>query len=138
MNIYEKLMQYSENLSVLYAEDEEDARGQVSQILKLFFKEVHVAENGKEALAIYMQNGVDLIMTDLTMPKMDGISLIKNIKEINNLQAIVVLTAHNSSENLLETIDLQIDGFLIKPIKMDRMLELLTKLTYIINRQFKS
>jgi len=63
---------------------------------------------------------------------MDGLSMVKKIRSINPNQHVIILTAHNSSENLMETIDLQLDGFLLKPIKMDKMLELLYKVSRII------
>jgi len=132
MNLTEELKELTKNLTVLYVEDEDNTRMQVSQILELFFKNVLVGENGEEALKIYKQNDVDLIMTDLTMPKLNGYQMIKEIKKLDSLQHIIVLTAHNSSENLMQTIDLQLDGFLLKPLKMDKLLELLYKVTNVI------
>jgi len=132
MNLTEELKELTKDLTVLYVEDEDNTRMQVSQILELFFKNVLVGENGEEALKIYKQNDVDLIMTDLTMPKLNGYQMIKEIKKLDSLQHIIVLTAHNSSENLMQTIDLQLDGFLLKPLKMDKLLELLYKVTNVI------
>jgi len=132
MSLTEELKELTKNLTVLYVEDEDNTRMQVSQILELFFKNVLVGENGEEALKIYKQNDVDLIMTDLTMPKLNGYQMIKEIKKLDPLQHIIVLTAHNSSENLMQTIDLQLDGFLLKPLKMDKLLELLYKVTNVI------
>ena len=135
MSVSAKLKRQAEKLSVLYVEDEADTRTQVSQILELFFRDVYVAGDGEEAFNIYSncEFGVDLVMTDLTMPKMDGLEMIKEIRKIDRSQHVIVLTAHNSSENLMETIDLQLDGFLLKPIKMDKMLGLLVKTTHMIN-----
>jgi len=133
MSISDELKHETQNLSVLYVEDENDTREQISQILQLFFNKVFIAENGEEALEIYKINDIDLLMTDLTMPKMDGLALIEKIRSINHNQHIVVLTAHNSSDNLMQTIDLQLDGFLLKPMKMDKMLKLLLKITHTIN-----
>jgi YesN/AraC family two-component response regulator len=132
MNQNEELKELTKELTVLYVEDEDDTRSQISQILQLFFKTVLVGVNGEEALEIYKKNHVDLIMTDLTMPRMDGLQMVKEIRAINSLQHIIVLTAHNSSENLMATIDLQLDGFLLKPIKMDKLLDLLYKVSKVI------
>ncbi|MEA2098954.1 MAG: response regulator [Campylobacterota bacterium] len=135
MNLAEDLKLQTKNLRVLYVEDERDTRKQISQVLSIFFKEVIIGENGLEALEKYKENpdAIDLVMTDLTMPKMDGLTMIKHIRIENPNQHVIVLTAHNSSENLMETIDLQLDGFLLKPIKMDKMVELLLKVTKVIN-----
>lgn len=133
MNTNEKLKNEAQYLSVLYVEDEDDTRNQISQILELFFKKVFIAKDGLDAIELYKHCKADLIMTDLTMPNMDGLTMVKEIKKINNDQHFIILTAHNSSENLMETIDLQLDGFLLKPIKMDKMLELLLKISHMIN-----
>ena len=128
-----KLIAQAKNLVVLYVEDEDNTRQLTSDILKLFFGKVIIAANGLDALNKYKKKEVDLVMTDLTMPVMCGLDMIKEIKNIKQTQHIIVLTAHNSSENLMETIDLQLDGFLLKPIKMDKVVNLLLKVTNIIN-----
>jgi len=133
MNINEDLKDLANELTVLYVEDEADTRSQITQILQIFFKNVLVGKNGEEALGIYIENEVDLIITDLTMPRMDGLTLIKEIRELNFFQHIIVLTAHNSSENLMETINQQIDGVLLKPVKMDKLLNLLYKVLKTIS-----
>ena len=139
MNLAEELKNQTKDLRVLYVEDEDDTRNQIAQVLSIFFKEVVVGVNGLDALEKYKEDvkNIDLVMTDLTMPKMDGLTMIRHIKEINEHQHILVLTAHNSSENLMETIDLQLDGFLLKPVKMDKMIELLLKVTKVINLEKK-
>ena len=133
MKLSDQLKEEAKSISVLYVEDEDPTRCQIAQILSLFFKEVVTASNGLEALNLYKESPTDLIMTDLTMPQMTGLEMIKEVKKIESKQHIVVLTAHNSSENIMETMDLQIDGFLLKPMKMDRMLTLLYKVTHTIN-----
>lgn len=133
MTLKDNLKDEGLKLRLLYVEDEKDTRDNVAEIFSLFFKEVLVAENGVQALELYKEQSVDLIVTDLTMPKMDGLTLIKEIREINPYQKVIVLSAHNTNENLMETIDLQIEGFLIKPLKIDRMLQLLYKISRDIN-----
>jgi len=135
VNINQLLNEQTKNLSVLYVEDEKETREQITQILELFFKNVFVAYDGEVGLEFYKKHTIDLVMTDLTMPNMDGTAMIKEIKKLKLDQNIIVLTAHNSSEYLKETIELQIDGFLLKPMKMDKMIELLLKITTIINLQ---
>jgi len=136
MNQNLELKNRAQNLRVLYVEDEDDTRTEIARILQLFFKEVVIGVNGLEALELYKNADsadIDLVMTDLTMPKMDGLEMVKEMRKINHNQHIIILTAHNSSDNLMETIDLQLDGFLLKPLKMDKLLSLLLKITHIIN-----
>jgi len=113
------------NLTLLYVEDEESARVRVEKLFSHIFNSIEIAENGKIAFDLYKNREFDLVITDITMPVMGGIELIKKIREINKDQAIIILTAHNTNENLLDAIDLQVDGFLLKPLEKDRMIELL-------------
>ena len=138
MNIRELLKSEASQLNVLYAEDELETQKKVSQIFELFFKDVCCAENGEVALEKYKSGVYDLLITDLTMPKMDGISLIKEVKKITPHQRVIVITAHNNNENLLDTIDLQVDGFLLKPIGMDKLITLLYKVVHEIYIEKKS
>ena len=135
MNLVEDLKESSQNLVILYVEDEADTRNQITQILGIFFKKVIVGVNGLDALEKYNDNleKIDLVMTDLTMPKMDGLSMLKEIKKINNQQNSIILTAHNSSEKLMKIIDLEIDGCLLKPVNMDEMIKLLLSVTKTIS-----
>jgi YesN/AraC family two-component response regulator len=137
MNLRVQLKEEAKDLVVLYVEDEVDTRNQIAQILELFFKEVIVASDGLEAFEYFKQKDIDLVMTDLTMPKMGGLDMVTKIRELKYDQHIIILTAHNSSENLMETINLQLDGFLLKPIRMEKMIELLLKITRIINLQMR-
>ena len=134
-----ELKAQAQDLKILYVEDEEATRTQVTQILSLFFKDVLVGIDGADALEIYKNNkDIDLILSDLTMPKMNGFEMIKEIYKIDYRQHVIVLTAHNNSDSLMQTIDLQIDGFLLKPLKLDKLTELLLKVTKVINLEKES
>ncbi|HLD23534.1 MAG TPA: response regulator, partial [Sulfuricurvum sp.] len=78
-----ELKSVSSTLCILYAEDEEDTRIQITEILQMFFKKVVVAQNGKEALDNFKSNSIDLILSDITMPIMDGIAMVTEILAIN-------------------------------------------------------
>ncbi|OHD99137.1 MAG: hypothetical protein A2552_04040, partial [Sulfuricurvum sp. RIFOXYD2_FULL_44_160] len=95
-----ELKSVASTLSILYVEDEEDTRTQISEILRMFFKKVVTAQNGKEALEIFMNTPIDLILSDISMPVMDGITLVKKILAINPKAKIIIMTAHNTDEAL--------------------------------------
>lgn len=130
-----QLLKVSKNISVLYAEDEKTIREQYAAIFTLLFKEVTCAENGLTALDEYQKKRYDLIITDLTMPEMSGVSLISKILEIDPNQHIIIMTAHNSNENLRSSIDFQVDGILLKPVNKDKLFKLLDKVCYLINSE---
>jgi DNA-binding NtrC family response regulator len=120
-----ELKSIAQNLSVLYVEDEEDTRAQLTEILSMFFKNVVVAENGKEGVEKFKSNPVDLTLSDLTMPVMDGIEMLKEIFLIKPDAKTIVMTAHNTGEALLEKEHLYSTDILYKPIDIHKTLQLL-------------
>ena len=128
-DLHNKLRKVSSGIRVLYAEDNAETRSQYENIFKLLFKEVNSVQNGAIALEEYKKKNYDLVITDLTMPHMDGVSLIEEILKINPSQHVIIMTAHNTDENLRSTIDFQVDGILLKPIVMEKLFHLLYKVS---------
>ncbi|MFA6137532.1 MAG: EAL domain-containing protein [Sulfurimonas sp.] len=135
--MHKKLSSVTKNISVLYVEDENDTREQYSNIFQLLYKEVKSVENGEAALTEYNLKRYDLVITDLTMPKMNGVDLISEILKINPSQHIVIMTAHNTSENLRNSIEFQVDGILLKPVVMDKLFQMLYKVSHLIEMDKK-
>ncbi|MBP9565800.1 MAG: response regulator [Sulfurospirillum sp.] len=104
---------------VLYVEDEKSVRDQTYMILKDFVKEVYLASNGEEGLSLALQKDVDIIVTDILMPQMNGIEMLKKLKtEYHRNIPAIITTAFTETEYLLEAITLKVDGFIMKPINM--------------------
>lgn len=129
MSDSQELKSIAKTLRVLYVEDEDDAREHTADILKLFFNHVALAKNGKEALDFFSKEVFDLVITDLTMPVMDGIEMLEHIYMLNPKQHVIVTTAHNDSDNLMSTINMQVDGFLLKPVELSLMLKLFLRVS---------
>jgi len=127
-----KLVEVAKNITVLYAEDNLETRTQYENIFKLIFKEVKSAENGAIALEEYKKGEYDILITDLTMPVLDGVKLISEILKINPEQHVIIMTAHNTDESLRDSIDFQVDGILLKPVLMDKLFHLLYKISHIV------
>ena len=72
------------NLTVLYVEDEIDIRRFMYKNLSRLFEKVLLASNGEEGLALFKNNKIDIILTDITMPKMNGLDMITQIRKGNN------------------------------------------------------
>ncbi len=108
--------QYKNIATILYVEDEDGVRRGFTKALGRYAKEVYEASNGEEGIALYKEHKPDIVVTDIKMPKMDGIAMSKAIKEINSNQAIIVTTAHSESNHLLEAIKLQLSGYILKPV----------------------
>ena len=102
--------------SILYVEDEDGIRLETSKALERYSKELHVARDGKEGLSMYKKYKPDIVVTDIKMPKLTGIEMSKAIKEINSEQAIIITTAHSESNYFMEAIELQLSGYILKPV----------------------
>ena len=104
---------------VLYVEDEKAVREQTQMILKDFVKEVYFASNGEEGLKIALEKEVDIIVTDILMPGMNGIEMLKKLKnEHQRTIPAIITTAFTETEYLMDAISLKVDGFIMKPINI--------------------
>lgn len=128
-----KLKEGSESRSVLIVDDDPELSESLSRILKVFFKECIIAADGEEAYEIFRKNNEQgksftLIITDLELPKMGGLRLIRQIRFLSVDQPILILSAHDESEYMAEAIRLDVDGYLIKPLHMPKLFESLEKI----------
>ncbi|NLN13010.1 MAG: EAL domain-containing protein [Arcobacter skirrowii] len=121
------------NVNVLYAEDEKELRYITSEFLKSFTKTQYVASNGEEGFNLFLehQDSIDLIITDINMPILSGMDMIKKIKEINPKIPIIIATAFSNKEYLLEAINIGVDKYVLKPIDISKLLQaMLQSLNY--------
>ena len=124
-----ELLQYTNGLTLLFAEDHQELRESTAEILKNFFKTVDAVDDGDAALELYKENTYDIILTDIRMPNMDGIELTQKIYEINPLQSIIVLSAHDESKYLIPLINMGVSQFIKKPIDYQELMESLLKVS---------
>jgi CheY-like chemotaxis protein len=109
-------------LSVLYVEDDEAIREELARFLVRRLKSVHLAANGQEGLELYHQHKPDVVIADITMPVMDGLTMARAIREENNEVPIIVTTAHNEHDFLVESVKIGIDSYVHKPINANILL----------------
>jgi len=115
------------DFSILYIEDDDGIRDINSSMFKRMFKNVYVASNGEEGYKTYLEKKPNIILTDIKMPKMDGIELSKKIREKDDNVKIIVATAYCDEEYLLEAVELNLERFLIKPLTNRNLLPALEK-----------
>ncbi|MEA2019569.1 MAG: EAL domain-containing protein [Campylobacterota bacterium] len=113
------------DVTVLYCEDEEYLRDVTKGILESFTKKQYIGEDGAIGLELFKehQQEIDLIITDVNMPNMNGLEMAKEIKAINPNIPIIVATAFSNSEYLLEAIELGVDKYVLKPINIKKLLD---------------
>ncbi|HIP11376.1 MAG TPA: EAL domain-containing protein [Arcobacter sp.] len=112
-----------QDITVLYCEDEADLRNVTGDVIKQFTKQVFLAEDGQQGLELFKKhaNKIDLIITDVNMPELNGLEMAKEIKAINHNIPIIVATAFSNSSYLLEAIELGIDKYVLKPIDIKKL-----------------
>jgi two-component system, NtrC family, sensor kinase len=111
------------NITVLYAEDEFVIQEGITETLNLFEINVICAKNGQEGLSIFKSSDkkIDLILTDIKMPKLDGIGMIEKIREIDKDIPVIITTAHQETTFLMESIELNISAYILKPIDIYKL-----------------
>jgi len=138
-----ELKKLGKNISILYVEDDEALLEGMVNYLSLMFKRVDTAIDGKEGLDRYKKRSYDIIITDIQMLNMNGIEMIRAIREINANQEILIATAFSEVHYLLKAIELNVSGYIQKPINFDKINTTLYKVVKTIylqleNRRYKT
>lgn len=118
-------------INILYVEDEEEVRSLTSNVLSKFVNSIVLACHGQEGLEIFEKyNGenstlekFDLIITDINMPKMDGLEMLEEIYKIDHSIPAIVTTAHNDADFLKHAINLRVRGYVSKPLNLHDLIE---------------
>ena len=120
-----ELISYTKQLNVLFVEDDISARKEISLVLERFFKQIFLAEDGEEGLAKFKHNDIDLIITDINMPRLNGLEMIARIKQIDPNINSIILSAYNETEYFMDAILYGVNGFLLKPFILDQFIKTL-------------
>ena len=119
--------QILQSLTVLYCEDSEIVKEQMGSFLNEHFSKVIVAEDGKDGLEKFKQhqNEIDLIISDIVMPNMTGLEMLTEIRKTHHYIPCVMATSIIEPDTFVEAIDLDVTGYVIKPIDYDKLLKTL-------------
>jgi len=128
-----EIMKFSKKIRVLYVEDDKITREVTQNIFEIFFKSIVTAFDGQDGFEKFQEEEIDLIITDINMPRLNGLEMAKKIRELDKNVPIIVISAHNEDSFFLQSIQIGVSGYLIKPIDMEQ----LTQQLYHIVQKFK-
>ncbi|MDY0051973.1 MAG: response regulator [Aliarcobacter sp.] len=125
-------------LTLLYIEDDYTIRSELSQLLANFFSNVIVAKDGKEGFRSYLENqdSIDIILSDINMPILNGIDMLKKIRDIDKKIPVILATAYSDNEFLAEAIKLRVQEYIIKPIDIRNLIALLNDIASNLYQDF--
>ena len=104
---------------ILVVEDERDIRDVLTETLHRWGYETQAAENGKEGLDKFQAETFSMVITDIRMPVMDGLEMLKQIKRKNPMMPIIVVTGYPSVDSAVDCLAEGADYYIVKPINMD-------------------
>ncbi len=119
-------------ITVLYVEDDAAIRLLTKMLLEKKVEKVILAQDGSEGLALYKQHLPDIVVSDVAMPIMDGMEMSRLIKLENPAMPIILTTAYDRTDFLLNAIELGIDFYILKPVKQDKLYSVVDKVAATI------
>ncbi|MGD0584943.1 MAG: diguanylate cyclase [Oryzomonas sp.] len=111
-------------VTLLYAEDDNLTQELVIQILRSKFPQITLllAQNGQHGLDLFAENRPDIVVTDIHMPIINGIQMAKKIRELDNDAQIIILSAADEVNNILQAIDIGINHYVLKPVSLEKFI----------------
>jgi len=125
-NMKNKSLKY---LKVLLVEDEEKLSSLLKSAIGDNFYSFTIASNGEDGLDKFGKVSPDIVITDITMPKLNGLDMAKEIKKVDSSIPIIILSAYSEKEKLLNAIDIGITKYFIKPFDPDELLDYISTLS---------
>jgi len=125
-------------LTLLYVEDDDTIRSELTDLLGNFFKKVFSSKDGKEGLRTFLENEdeINIILTDINMPVFNGIEMIRKIRGVNEKVPIIFATAYSDNEFLAEAIKLKVREYIVKPIDIRNLLSLMNEIASNLYQEF--
>ena len=111
------LKKYYKNIKILYVEDDEIARENGIEYLENYFELIYDASDAIKALQLYEKYKPDIIITDIQMPKLNGLEFVKRIRQKDKKTQVIIITAFSDKDYLLKAIELGLVKYLVKPVR---------------------
>ena len=107
--------------SILVCEDDFAIKTMISTKLKQENYSVHTAQNGQEALNLMEKQQIDLVISDIMMPEMDGYEFVQTLRETKHTLPILMITAKSQLESLEAAFKLGVDDYMVKPLRLEEL-----------------
>ncbi|MFO8130456.1 MAG: PAS domain S-box protein [Bacteroidales bacterium] len=126
-------------ISVLLVEDDSMSRILYSKFLKRIVSTVYTAEDGIDGIEIFKSHKPDLIISDIKMPRMDGLEMIQELKKIDESIKVILVSGHQETDYFIKSIELGVSGYLLKPIDQKHLVRIIreTGNTILLNRKVR-
>ena len=118
-------MEKLKNIKILYVDDEDFIRKNAVEYLNFYCDKVYEAKDGEEALKMYEKYQPHIIITDIKMPKLNGLDMVRKVRKTDKTTKIIIATAFLETSYLLDAVELGLIKYLIKPITEDKLLPVL-------------
>jgi len=115
------------DFTILYVEDDEGIRDVNFSMFRRIFKNAYEASDGESGYELYLLHKPDIVVTDIKMPKMNGLDLAKKIRKNDQKTKIIITTAFNDEKYLLEAIELNLEKYIVKPLTKRNLFPALEK-----------
>ncbi len=135
MNNLEDILIYTKKMTLLYVEDNKEVRETTLVIFQELFAETITAIDGEDGMDKFYNNKIDIVFSDINMPKLNGLDMAKKIIDYDKNIPIFINSAHNESEYFTKAIELNIDAYFLKPLNIDIFLKSLENLIQKIKLQ---
>lgn len=109
------------DLTVLCVEDDKFSRDEMAHFLKRRVRKIFLAADGKEGLEAFDVHKPDIIIVDLLMPKMDGMEMVRRLRERHENLHCIIITSVNTAETVIKAVDLGVDGYIVKPVDFSEL-----------------
>ena len=136
MNNLSDILAHTKQMTLLYVEDNSTTtRESIVKVFQDYFSDIIFAQDGEDGLEKFYENKIDIIMTDIHMPRLSGLEMAKKIIEFDKTIPIVIYSSVNEVKYFLEAIELNIVSYLLKPLKKENLLKTLSAIVENIKHQ---
>jgi signal transduction histidine kinase len=118
------------NIKILIVEDDYSSQQILKIALSRLTDNVFVAKDGLEGLEMFQSERPSIIITDISMPRMNGLDMASSIKVLSPKTPIIILTAHDNSNLILKSIEIGVNGYLLKPLKIEKINEMVMNIIH--------